>query len=138
MENIAGGTGGHPIPRSAISVGVDRALRSSLPALAAGRSLVIDSFRLWQCGTWVGDLTVEWWAAEPGPEFAELASLDGVRLFANRRLLRLLRDGEAMLRRGRLPFRRGLAVTLEHGELWIDFLEHPSSFGLTEGLIAES
>jgi hypothetical protein len=133
MDAIGSGMNATPIPRSPVAVGVDPDLRPSLRSLAGGRVLVIDSFRSWQCGTWVGDLTVAWRDTAPGPDFAELAPIDDVRLFANRRLLRLLRDGGAVLRRGGLPFRRGLGVNLERPELWIDYLEHPSSFGLPAG-----
>lgn len=132
MEQPRNTIAGRLIPRSLISVGLDPALRSVLSERSSGRTLVIDAFRSWQCGTWIGDLTVHWWDAEPGPEFAELAPLEGIRLFANRRLLRLLRDGGAILRRGRLPFRGGLTLTLDRPELWIDYLDHPSSFGLPE------
>lgn len=132
MENITSASGGRLIPRSLISVGLDPGLRSSLPERSSGQLLVIDFFRSWQCGTWIGDLTVSWLDAEPGPEFAELAPIEGVRLFANRRLLRLLRDGGAILQRGRLPFRGGLTVTLDRPELWIDYLDRPSSFELPE------
>ena len=132
MERITNTSAGHLVPRSLISVGLDPALRSSLSERSGGQVLVIDAFRSWQCGTWIGDLTVKWRDAEPGPEFAELAPLEGIRLFANRRLLRLLRDGGATLRRGRLPFRGGLTLTLDHPELWIDYLDRPSSFGLPE------
>lgn len=120
------------VPDSIVVVDVESSLRPSLRALAGGRFLVIDSFRSWQCGTWIGNLTVEWRDADPGPAFAELEPLEGVRLFADRRLLRLLRDGGPLLRRGGLLFHHGLGISLARGDLWIDYLEHPSSFGLPE------
>lgn len=110
-----------------VAVGVEPALRASLAALGEGRLIAIDSFRSWQCGTWIGDLTVEWRAAAPGADFVECAPIEGVRVFANRRLLRLLDEAGPVLRRSGLPFQRGLGISLARGELWIDYLDHPSS-----------
>ena len=134
MENIAATPGGGPVARSTISVEVNTALRSSLRRLAAGRILVIDSFRSWCCGTWIGDLTVEWWTTEPDTEFVELAPIEGIRLFAKRRLLGLIGDAGVVLRWGRFSFRRGLAVELRRPELWIDYLDHPARFDPPEGV----
>lgn len=117
-----------PIPRSVLAVGIDHSLRGSLAQRAAGRDLVIDGSRSWQCGTWVGDLTVEWWRREPGDDYVALEPLEGVRLFAHRRLLGLLRLAGPTLVRSRLPILGGLAVTLERPELWIDFLDRPTAF----------
>jgi len=116
-----------PSTPAIVSVGVEPDLRASLAFLAAGRLIAIDSFRSWHCGTWIGDLTVQWRAAEPGLDFAELAPLEGVRIFAHRRLLRLLHEAGPVLRRGGLPFHRGLGISLTRGELWIDYLDHPFS-----------
>ena len=116
-----------PSAPTIVAVDAEPALRASLAALGEGRLLVIDSFRSWQCGTWIGDLTVNWRSAEPGPDFAELAPIEGVRIVAHRRLLRLLHEAGPVLRRGGLPFHRGLGISLARGELWIDYLDHPSS-----------
>lgn len=120
------------ILRGRVVVGIEPSLRSSLAEQACGRSLVIDSYRSWQCGTWIGDLTVGWARVDLGPDYVELAPLDGVRLFADRRLLGFLRAAGPVVRLGGLPFRRRLGIDLERPDLWIDYLEHPASFGLDE------
>lgn len=120
------------ISRRRVVVGIDPSLRSSLAEQACGRSLVIDSYRSWHCGTWIGDLTVRWRPVDLGPDYVELAPLDGVRLFANGRLLGFLRAAGPVVRRGGLPFRRGLGINLERPDLWIDYLDHPTSFGPDE------
>ncbi len=43
----------------------------------------------------------------------------------------LLKAGPTLVRGG-LPFRRGISLRLERPEMWIDYLEHPASFGLPE------
>jgi hypothetical protein len=116
------------IPRSILAIGLDPSLRGSLALRAAGRVLVIDEFRSWRCGTWIGDMTVEWRRAAPGDEFAELEAVDGIRLFAHRRLLRLLRLAGATLVRPWLSLFGGLAITLDRPELWIDYLDRPGSY----------
>lgn len=120
------------IVRGRILVGIEPSLRSSLGEQACGRSLVIDSYRSWHCGTWIGDLTVGWHPVDLGPDFVDFAPIDRVRLFANRRLLGFLRAAGSVVRRGGLPFRRGLGINLERPDLWIDYLDHPASFGLDE------
>ena len=117
-----------PIPRSILAVGIDPAIRGSLARRAAGRHLVVDGSRSWQCGTWIGDLTVQWWRREPGGDYAALQPLEGVRVFARRRLLGLLRLAGPTLVASRLPIWGGLAITLERPELWIDYLDRPSAF----------
>lgn len=62
-----------------------------------------------------------------GPDYVELAPVDGVRLFANRRLLGFLRTAGPIVRRGGLPFLRRLGINLEWPDLWIDNLDHPAS-----------
>ena len=117
-----------PIPRSVLALGIDHSLRGSLARRAAGRHIVIDGFRSWRCGTWVGDVTVEWRRRERGEDFAALEPLEGVRVFAKRELLGLLRLAGPTLVPSRLPILGGLAMTLEQPELWIDFLDRPSAF----------
>lgn len=120
------------ILRGRVLVGIDPSLRSSLAEQACDRSLVIDSYRSCHCGTWIGDLTVSWRPVDPGPDYVELTPLDGVRLFTNRRLLGFLRAAGPVVRRGGLPFRRGIGISLERPDLWIDYLDDPASFGLDE------
>lgn len=123
-----------PSPRSGALVGVDvdPSLRSSLAATAEGRSLVIDANRSRSCCAWVGDLWVALRDGDPGPGFAELAPVEGVRVFAKRGLLGMLLKAGPTLVRGGLPFRRGISLRLARPEMWIDYLEHPASFGLPE------
>ena len=87
--------------------------------------LVIDSFRTWSCGTWVGDLTVEWWRSAPGDDFVEAAAIEGVAVFIRRRLARVLEAAGVTIARNRLPLFGGLRVELDRPELWIDYLDRP-------------
>lgn len=124
-----------PIPRSLVPIGIDATLRGSLARRAAGRDLVIDAFRSWQCGTWVGDLTAEWRRGRPGDDYAELEPIEGVRVHVRRRLLGLLHAAGPTIVASRIPLLGGLAVSLERPELWIDYLDRPSAF--EEATIAE-
>jgi hypothetical protein len=113
------------IPRSQIRLAVEPLLRSSLGSVARGRMLVIDYYASRRCSLVVGDLTADLRNASPGPGYAELSSVEGVRVFADARLLELLRDAGANLRMAGPPFARHLAVSLDRPEQWIDFLEAP-------------
>jgi hypothetical protein len=117
--------GGRVVPRSQISVGLDPVLRGSLAQMAANRVLVIDYFASQRCSVVIGDLTCQLRATPPGPDYVELAPIEGVRLFAEMRLLAILGDGGPSLRMGGPLFARHLAVDLEEPERWIDFLEGP-------------
>lgn len=107
---------------------VDPELRKTLAQRAGGRVLVIDAFRSWQCGTWIGDVTVEWWASAPGPDFAVVDAVEGVPVFVHRRLVRILAAARPRLRRGLLPFFGTVALELERPELWIDYLDRPGAW----------
>lgn len=120
--NPAGGT---VVPRSQISVGLDPGLRGSLAQMAVKRVLVIDYFASRRCSVVIGDLTCRLRATPPGPDYVELAPIEGVRLFAEMRLLAVLGEGGSSLRMGGPPFARHLAIDLEEPELWIDFLDGP-------------
>ena len=111
-----------------MSLRLDRSLQGSLAARAAGRIVVIDAYRTWNCGTWVGDLTAKLADAAPGDGFTELAPVDGVPAYANAGVVRLLDTAGASLHAvGR--FRgSGLRVELDRPELWIDYLEHPGAW----------
>lgn len=61
--------------------------------------------------------------------YVELASFEGVRLFAESRLLAVLGDAGPSLRLGGPPFARHLPVELDRPERWIDFLEGPGGAG---------
>ena len=100
-------------------------LEGRLGPMSAGRVLVIDAFRSWQCGTWIGDLTVEWWLTRPGDSFVSVAQLEGVPVLVHRRLVRILEAADATLVRSRLPFFGGVHLELARPELWIDYLDRP-------------
>ena len=116
-----------PVPRSEISVGVEPGLRRQLRDLAGGRVLVIDWFSSRRCGGTLGALTAGFRDQRPGPEFVELAPVEGVRLFAERRLLSTLASAGPWLRSAGPRFARHLAVMLDRPERWIDFLDEPAS-----------
>jgi hypothetical protein len=111
---------------------VDPSLREELAADARDRVVVIDAMRFWQCGTWVGDLTVRLEDAPPDDGFAALEPIDGVRVFARRGLQGLLTQAEAVLERGFWPRRHRLRIRLEKPECWIDYLDRPARFETPE------
>ena len=116
---------GLAVPRSQISLGVEPTLRGSLAELANGRVLVIDYFASRRCSIVIGDLTGDFEDTPPGMGYVELASIEGVRVFTESRLLALLGDAGSTLRLGGPPFARHLAIDLDRPERWIDFLERP-------------
>jgi hypothetical protein len=113
------------VPRSHISLDVEPTLRGSLASLANGRLLVIDYFASQRCSVVIGDLTCDFRAMPPGAGYLELATIEGVRVFTESRLLAILGDAGASLRSAGPPFARHLAVDLDRPERWIDFLEGP-------------
>jgi hypothetical protein len=116
---------GTVVPRSQISLGVEPTLRTSLAQIANGRVLVIDYFASRRCSVVIGDLTGDFEDTPPAPGFVELANIEGVRVFAEARLLAVLVDAGSTLRLGGLPFARHVAVELDRPERWIDFLDRP-------------
>ncbi len=118
---------GRVVPRSQISLGVEPALRPSLARLAHGRVVVVDYFasRTHRCSVVVGDLTGAFRDAPPGPGYVEFASIDGVRIFVESRLLTVLKDAGPSLRLAGPPFARHLAIELDKPERWLEFLERP-------------
>jgi hypothetical protein len=117
--------GGSAVPRSRISLGIESTLRGSLAELASGRVLVIDYFASRRCSIVIGDLTGDFEDTPPAMGYVELASIEGVRVFTETRLLALLGDAGSTLRLGGPSFARHLAVDLDRPEHWIDFLERP-------------
>lgn len=111
------------IPRDRINIGVATDLRATLRSVAAGRVIVIDYFASHRCGLTIGDLTARFHVAEPGPGYAELWTLEGVRLFARIHLLDLLAAAGVTLRWRGSWFARQLGLELDRPELWLDFLE---------------
>jgi hypothetical protein len=116
---------GTVVPRSQISLGVEPTLRRTLAQRANGRVLLIDYFASQRCSLVMGDLTGNFEDMPPGPGYVELASIEGVRVFTESRLLAVLDDAGPSLRLGGPPFARHLAIDLDRPELWIDFLERP-------------
>jgi hypothetical protein len=113
------------LPRSRLAFGVEPALRVQLGRLAAGRTLVIDYFASRRCSVVIGDLTCRFEARPRGRGYTELASIDGVRVFVESRLLDTLKAAGPTLRLGGPPFARHLAIELDEPERWIDFLDGP-------------
>jgi hypothetical protein len=112
-------------PRSQISLGVEPALRGSLAHLANSRVLVIDYFASRRCSVVIGDLTADFVEMPPGAGYVEVGSAEGVRVFAESRLLAVLADTDSSLRLRGPSFARHLAIDLDPPERWIDFLEEP-------------
>lgn len=108
-----------------MSLSLGSSLEGRLAGMADGRVLVIDAYRSWSCGTWVGDLTAEWRAKQPGDEFVAVAQLEGVPVLVHRRLVRVLEAAGATLVRSRLPFFGGIHLELARPELWFDYLDRP-------------
>ena len=116
---------GSAVPRSQISLGIEPTLRGSLAELANGRVLVIDYFASRRCSIVIGDLTGDFEDTPPTMGYVELASIEGVRVYTESRLLTLLGDAGSTLRLGGPSFARHLAIDLDRPEHWIDFLERP-------------
>ncbi|MHB8459630.1 MAG: hypothetical protein ACYDAK_01610 [Candidatus Limnocylindrales bacterium] len=116
-----------PDPARPMSIGIEPALRGRLPAMAAGRTLLVDFFANRCCTrVWVGDFTVGW--LQRGDQRADLialAPIDGVEVRADRRLERLLASSGPALRLGGPAFARHLAIRLERPEDWLAFLDGP-------------
>ena len=104
-------------------------LRSHLPELARGKVIVIDYFASGRCGVVVGDITAGFAAVPPSDTHVELADLDGVRVFAEARLIPLLEKTAVTLDRRRLPFGPRLAIRLDRSERWLEFLQQPGTCG---------
>ena len=121
------------VPRPEISLGLAPALRGRLARLAASRVVVIDYFASRRCSVVIGDLTVDFENEPPGPGYAELASVERVRIFTESRLLAILREAGFTLRLGGPPFARHLAVDLDPPERWIDFLGEPGVLARSRG-----
>src|SRR2546427_10114014 len=103
-------------PRSQISVGVEPALRGSLAHLANGRDIVTAYFASRRCSVVIGDLTADFWEIPPGAGFVEFGSVEGVRVFAEPRLVAVLADTGSSLRLSGPPFARHLALDLDRPE----------------------
>jgi hypothetical protein len=91
--------------------------------MAAGRVLEIDYFRSCRCGALIGDLTLSWKLEPPGSGHVAIALVEGVSVFADRRLVNVLRRAAPELRRGGLLSRGTPSIRLGSPEHWLDFLE---------------
>ncbi|MDQ2940696.1 MAG: hypothetical protein M3R05_00750 [Chloroflexota bacterium] len=113
------------VPRSEISIGVEPRLRRELATRAQRGMLILDYFASRRCSVVIGDLTAKFRPQPPGEPYVELASIDGVRVFAAERLMPLLADAGPTLRLVGPRFARHLALWLDQPERWIEFLEQP-------------
>ncbi|MFN8629242.1 MAG: hypothetical protein U0838_02680 [Chloroflexota bacterium] len=108
-----------------MTIRVDDKLQGSLAAKARGRIVLIDAFRSWNCGTWVGDVTARFADAAPGAEYVAADPIEGVPVMVRATLPKLLDDAGASLHGGGLLTRDGLRVQLDKPELWLDWLANP-------------
>jgi hypothetical protein len=98
-------------------------LRQELTRLSRGRAIVIDYYASARCGVAVGDLTANFVAGPQAESRVRLSDLEGIPVFAERRLTPLLEQTELVLDRRWLG--GGLAIRLDEPERWLDFLELP-------------
>jgi hypothetical protein len=110
------------IATSSLRLGVEPKLNLHLRRLAGGRPLVIDYYVSRHRGLTVGDLTARFPSEPLEPCYVELEPIDGIRVLAHRRLMKLLTDG-ATLRLAGIPLFRHVALVLPRPERWIEFLE---------------
>ncbi|MEO8208443.1 MAG: hypothetical protein ABI598_05360, partial [Chloroflexota bacterium] len=67
------------------------------------------------------------WLEEASVDAVDLASIGGVRIVADPRIVDLLRDAGATLVEVGGPFRRTIGVQLGVPEAWLAFLESPAA-----------
>lgn len=99
---------------------------SGWPSWPLGAHSSLDYFSSQRCGTVIGDLTAEFRPQPPGPAHVELATFEGVQVFAEKRLLPVLEDAALTLRLAGPAFARHLAISLDSASRWIEFLEQPA------------
>jgi hypothetical protein len=104
------------------TIGVHGSIRGRLHSMAAGRVLEIGFFRSSRCGSVVGDFTLSWRLVPPGSSHVPLAPVEGVPIYADRRLLDVLRRAVPELRHGAWLSRGTPTIRLAISEYWIDFL----------------
>jgi hypothetical protein len=100
-------------------------LQADLTHLARGRAIVIDYFASARCGVVVGDITANFDASPPSETHVRLPNVEGVPVFAEPRLIRLLEESMATIDRPLLPMGDGLALMLGRPEKWLEFLDRP-------------
>jgi len=114
------------VGRSQPTLAVDPRLQGNLAALSAGRVLVIGYFASRRCGVVVGDFSISWRKAAPGPGYVELTPIEDVPVYANRGLLEVLRRSNPELWPGGLLSGGTPSIRLAHPEQWIAFLDGPT------------
>ncbi len=107
------------------SITVHPRLCGGLATLAADRVLVIGYFTSKSCCAVVGDFSVSWHREAPGPDFLLLSPIEGVPLYADRRLMAVLCEGMPELWPGGLFRRDTPTIRLAIPERWIQFLGGP-------------
>ena len=111
----------------AVAIPVHAGLRGSLGRLARGRVLVVGFFASARCAPAVGDFSLSWRSGAPGDGFSRLAPVEGVELFADARLLEVLRTGAPELRAGGVLRRGTPTIYLGNPERWLEFLDGPTA-----------
>ena len=114
------------VSRSQPTLAVDPRLLGNLATLSSGRVLLIGYFASRRCGVVVGDFSISWRKAAPGPGYAELTPIESVPVYADRRLLDVLRRSNPELRPGGLFSRGTPSIRLARPEQWIAFLDGPT------------
>jgi len=114
-----------PAEPSLPSFKVSEPISGQLANLAGGRTLVIGYFASWRCGVVVGDFSISWRKAAPGLGYTELTAIESVRVYADRRLLDVLRRSLPELWPGGLFSRGTPSIRLALPEQWIAFLDGP-------------
>ena len=120
------------VGRSQPTLAVDPSLLGNLAALSAGRVLVIGYFASRRCAVVVGDFSISWRKAAPGPGYVELTPIEGVLVYADRRLLDVLRRSNPELWPGGVFSRGTPSIRLALPEQWIAILEGPTVMGRRE------
>ena len=115
------------VERAQPSIVLNGQLRGQLATLGAGRVLVIGYFASRRCAVVVGDFSISWRMAAPGPGYVELTPIEGVLVYADRRLLEVLRRSNPELWPGGVFSRGTPSIRLALPEQWIAFLGGPTA-----------
>lgn len=100
-------------------------LSGALAARSSGRLVIIDAYRQWSCGAWIGDLTAGWVDRSPGAGYVASDPIEGVPVFVRSSLAHLLEAAGPSLAPSGVIRRDGLRIELERPELWLDWLAYP-------------
>jgi len=113
------------VERQPPAIALEPRLHGRLATLSAGRALVVEYFTSKSCCAVIGDFTVSWRTATPGPGYMSLPPIEGVPIYADRRLLAVLSEGMPELWPGGLFRRDTPTIRLGIPERWIQFLGGP-------------